>query len=55
MKYHLITLVFLLGALVCYALTYGAGIGMFFGAAFLFEMVFWGRLSRARRRRVTSV
>lgn len=52
MKYRLITLACLLGALVCYALAYGAGLGMFFGTAVLFEIVFWARLFRGRRGKV---
>jgi hypothetical protein len=46
MKRHVITGLFLLAALACYAVSFGAGVFVFLAAGLVFELVFWGRLLR---------
>ncbi len=46
MKRHVITGMCLLAALACYAASIGAGVMVFLAVGFVFELVFWVRLSR---------
>lgn len=46
MKRHVITGLFLLAALACYAMSFVAGAFLFVSVGFVFELVFWVRLSR---------
>ena len=46
MRRHVVTGLFLLAALACYAVGFAAGVYMFLAVGVVFELVFWGRLFR---------
>lgn len=46
MRRHVITGMFLVAALACYAAGFGAGGFVLLAVGFVFELVFWGRLFR---------
>jgi len=50
MKRHVITGLFLLTALACYAAGFGAGVFVLVAVGVVFELVFWGRLFRVGQR-----
>lgn len=46
MKRHVVTGLFLLAALACYAVSFAAGVVLFLAVGVAFELVFWVRLFR---------
>ncbi len=46
MRRHVVTGLFLLAALACYAASFAAGAFVFLAVGVDFELVFWGRLFR---------
>jgi len=46
---HLVPVACLLGASICYLLSFQTGVGALFAAGGIFEFAFWMGLGRARR------